>query len=89
MKDNITEKSVEVIVNKMFEISGHNLTYNNVKDRDDDWYTQWTMTSEQVTQWEQWGKEYLMENLQMNSIMAEKEMDIMSLGWGLKIKNKK
>ena len=35
------------IINKMFEIAGHPVTYEDIKDRKDAWYQEWTMTTEQ------------------------------------------
>ena len=43
------------LINKMFEIAGHSITYEDVKDRKDDWFTQWTMTVEQNEEWQKWG----------------------------------
>ena len=42
---------VEDAINKMFEIAGHPITFNDIKDRKDDWYTQWTMSVEQYDEW--------------------------------------
>ena len=35
---------VETILNKMFEIAGHAVTFEDIKGRTDNWYQQWTMT---------------------------------------------
>ena len=43
------------VINKMFEIAGHKVTYDDIKDRKDDWYSQWTMTTEQNDEWKKWG----------------------------------
>jgi hypothetical protein len=37
-------KASEDLINKMFEIAGHNVTYDDIKGRTDAWYTDWTMT---------------------------------------------
>ena len=53
------EKKVQVIidlVNKMFEIAGHTVTFEDIKDRKDNWFQQWTMTTEQNDQWKLWVK---------------------------------
>jgi len=47
MKKNKDEIIVETIINKMFEIAGHKVTFEDIKDRKDNWYQQWTMTEEQ------------------------------------------
>ena len=78
------EKSVIDLVNMMFEIAGHTVTFEDIKDRKDNWFHQWTMTTEQNDQWKLWGKKYLIKNLRMNAKRAEREMMWASLQWGLK-----
>lgn len=80
-------KAVIDIINKMFEIAGHTITYEDIKDREDAWYTQWTMTTEQNQEWQKWGKQYLMKNFRLYARMAEREMQWISLQWGLKFEN--
>lgn len=86
-KDQKKERMVIDLINKMFEIAGHSVTYIDVKDRKDEWYTDWTMTMEQNDEWKKWGKKYLMKELRMYAKMAEKEMSMISLMWGLKFSN--
>ena len=81
------EKAGIDIINKMFEIAGHDVTFDDVKGRQDNWYQQWTMTVEQDDEWKKWGKRYLMNELRMNSTLAEKEMAWMSVQYGLKLSN--
>jgi len=76
------EKSVIDLVNMMFEIAGHTVTFEDIKDRKDNWFQEWTMTTEQN---DQWGKKYLIKNLRMNAKIAEREMMWVSLQWGLKL----
>jgi len=81
------EKKEQVIidlVNKMFEIAGHTVTFEDIKYRKDNWFQEWTMTTEQNDQWKLWGKKYLIKNLRMNAKKAENEMIWISLQWGLK-----
>ena len=78
------EQMVPDMINKMFEIAGHGVTYNDIKDRKDAWYAQWTMTEQQYDEWKLWGKKYLMKNLRMYAKMAERQMSMIGLMWGLK-----
>ncbi len=78
------EKMVVDMINKMFEIAGHSVTYDDVKDRKDDWYAQWTMSVEQNDEWKDWGQKYLIKELKMNKKYAETQMGMISLMWGLK-----
>ena len=72
------------LINKMFEIAGHKVTYDDIKDRKDDWYSQWTMTTEQNEQWKKWGIAEIKKQFRYNTLTAEREMGMISLMWGLK-----
>jgi len=78
------ELFLQNLINKMFEISGHQITYDDVKDRKDDWYSQWTMTTEQNEQWKTWGIAEIKKQFRYNTLTAEREMGMISLMWGLK-----
>ena len=78
------ERAVIDIINQMFVIAGHEVTYEDIKDRKDDWFTQWTMTTAQADEWKAWGIAYLRKNLKMSKVLAEKEMTWFNLQWGLK-----
>ena len=77
------ELAVRDILNEMFRIAGHPITYDDILGKDD-WYQDWTMTVEQSEEWKKWGKKYLMKKLGMLAKQAEKEMMWMNLQWGLK-----
>lgn len=79
------EQALKDIMNKMFEIAGHPLTYDDVKDRQDNWFQQYTMTEAQHDEWLEWGRKYLMKFLRIRYATAVKEMMFASLQWGLKI----
>ena len=78
------DKSIIDLINEMFRIAGHEVTYEDIKDRKDDWYTQWTMTMAKNDEWKAWVKTYLIKNLKLTSKYAEREMAMVSLMWGLK-----
>ena len=78
------EKVLTDLINKMFEIAGHDVKFEDIKDRKDAWYTDWTMTVEQNEQWKRWGIEYLRKALRLRKIVAEKQMGWFSLNYGLK-----
>ena len=67
----------------MFEIAGHDVTYDDIKDRKDSWWRDWTMTMAQSDQWREWGKQYLRKELRINAKSAEHEMLWLNLQWGL------
>ena len=74
----------ETLINKMFEIAGHEVTFEDIKGRTDNWYQQWTMTQAQNLEWVEWGIEYLRKQLKINKKLAEREMGWINLNWGLK-----
>jgi hypothetical protein len=78
------DKFVIDAINEMFRIAGHEVTYDDIKDRKDNWFHDWTMTMDQNAEWQRWGKKYLQKNLNMYAKRAEKEMQWVSLMWGLK-----
>ena len=78
------DKFVIDAINEMFRIAGHEVTYDDIKDRKDNWFHDWTMTMAQNDEWQRWGKKYLQKNLNMYAKRAEKEMQWASLMWGLK-----
>ena len=78
------EQSVVDLINEMFRIAGHAVTYDDIKDRKDAWYSEWTMTVAQNEEWQKWGKKYLMKKLNMYAKRADKEMQWISVMWGLK-----
>ena len=78
------EQAVIDIINQMFVIAGHEVTFEDIKGRKDDWFTDWTMTLAQSEEWRAWGIAYLRKNLKMNKKLAEKEMAWFNVQWGLK-----
>jgi hypothetical protein len=76
------------LVDKMFEISGHPLRYEDVQGRTDNWYQQYTMTEEQNREWRDWCIKHLKKVRKWNKHLAEREMAMLDLYIGLKIENK-
>ena len=56
------EQAVVDLINQMFIIAGHQVTYDDIKDRKDNWFWEWTMTMQQYEDWKVWGKKYIMKN---------------------------
>lgn len=86
-RDEKKKQAVIDLINKMFEIAGHSVTFQDVEHRKDEWYLEWTITMEQDREWKQWGKKYLIKELKMPSKLAEREMAYVGLGYGLKFSN--
>ena len=78
------DKVVSELINEMFRIAGHDVKLEDIKDRKDDWYTDWTMTVEQYEQWKEWGAEYIRKKLKLRKEAAKKQMAWFALNYGLK-----
>lgn len=72
------------LINGMFTHAGHEVTFEDVKGRQDAWYTDWEMSVSQNESWKAWGKKYLMKSLRLPAAAAEKEMGWFSVMYGLK-----
>ena len=79
---------VRILINEMFKISGHDVTYDQLLDRKDEWYNQYTMTEQQNQEWKKFGVKLLMKEKRMLKKKAEYEMGMLDLNWGLKIESK-
>jgi hypothetical protein len=73
------------LIDKMFELAGHSLIYEDVVGRQDNWFQQYTMTQDQNDEWRKWGAEYLRKKKRWTKKMAEREMAMVDLYCGLKI----
>jgi len=76
------DKVFKDLINQMFIIAGHNVTYDDIVEVDQ-WFNKYSMTVEQDEEFKAWGKRYLMKTLRMRATIAEKEMRWFSMQWGL------
>lgn len=74
------------LINQMFIMAGHSVTYDDIKDRKDAWFMDWSMTAEEYENWKKWGEQYLRKNLKLSIKLAEREMAMLGFNWGLKFK---
>jgi len=80
------EKAIVDLINQMFVIAGHNVTYDDIVGVED-WFRNYSMTIEQGEEFKEWGKKYLMKNLNTYAKAAEREMMWFMLQWGLTYSN--
>jgi hypothetical protein len=78
------DQSVIDLINELFKIAGHTITYDDVKDRKDRWFTEYTITEKQYDKWKNFGVKYLMKKLDMTELKAQKEMAMFALMYNLK-----
>ena len=77
------------LIDKMFEIAGHNIWFEDVEGRTDNWFQEYTMTEEQNKQWREWGTKLIMKKKRCSKHLAEREMAWLDLYCGLKISDSK
>jgi hypothetical protein len=80
------KKVVEDLINQMFVIAEHNVKYDEIIHRKDEWYNDWTMTEQQYDEWIEWGKKYMAKSLRLPAIMAERNMMFFASNYGLKFR---
>jgi hypothetical protein len=78
------EKIVKDLIDEMFRIAGYDVKYEDIKDREDAWYTDWTMTEQQYDQWIEFGSEYIRKNKRLRKEKAKHAMAWFALNYGLK-----
>ena len=87
-KTNKERQLLKELIDKMFEIAGHDVKFEDVEGRTDDWYRQYTMTEEQNKEWREWGANHIKKKKRYYSKIASREMAWLDLYCGLKIENK-
>lgn len=80
---------VKDIINTMFIIAGHDVSYEDIKDRKDKWYEEWTMTPEQEAKWMEWMVAYFRKHRKLTIRYAQQSASMYNLMWGLKVNRPK
>jgi hypothetical protein len=86
-KTNKERQLLKELIDKMFEVAGHNLKFEDVEGRTDNWFQQYTMTEKQNKEWREWGTELLAKKRRYGKKLADREMRMLDLYCGLKINN--
>jgi hypothetical protein len=79
------EDIIKELINVMFTIAGHDVTFENIKDRKDKWYEQWTMTPEQEEKWMEHMIKYFRKHRSMTVRHAQTSASMFNLMYGLKV----
>jgi len=82
MKPQKKQQIVIDLINQMFVFAGYDVTYNEL-NKNEDWYNQFTISSEQNIEWRKWAVDYLVKNKHFTKRIAEIEVDWFDLQWGL------
>jgi hypothetical protein len=75
---------IKILIDQMFIIAGHELRYDDVVGRKDNWFQQYTMTEAQRDEWKEWGISYIRKKKRWSKKLAEREMAFLDLYCGLK-----
>ena len=86
-KTNKERQLLKELIDKMFEIAGHNLKFEDVEGRTDNWFQQYAMTEIQNEEWKEWGTKLLAKKRRYGKKLADREMRMLDLYCGLKISN--
>jgi hypothetical protein len=77
------------LIDKMFEIAGHDLKFEDVEGRKDNWFQEYTMTEAQNEEWREWAIKLIMKKRRYNRYLADRKMRMLDLYCGLKISDSK
>jgi hypothetical protein len=88
-KANKERQLIKELIDKMFEIAGHDLKFEDVEGRKENWFQQYTMTESQNKEWRDWGIKLIMKKRRYNKYLADREMRMLDLYCGLKISDSK
>lgn len=83
------QKIVKHLINKMFEYAHIPQTYDDIKDRKDEWYREFTMTQEESNAFKDYAIRYLKRELKTGYYKADTEYQWFDLMYGLRISDKK
>ena len=89
MKQDKGKLILKELIDKMFELAGHPLKFEDVEGRKDNWFQQYTMTEAQNEEWREWGIKLIMKKRRYNRYLADREMRMLDLYCGLKISDSK
>ena len=77
------------LIDKMFEIAGHPVKFEDVEGRTDNWFQEYTMTEAQNQEWRDWGTKLIAKKKRHLRKIASREMAMLDLYCGLKISDSK
>lgn len=84
---NKNKQILKQLIDKMFEIADHDLKFEDVEGRTDNWFQQYTMTEEQNKEWREWGTSLIAKKKRISKKRAASDMAMLDLYCGLKISN--
>lgn len=80
------QEILRTCIDMMFFVSNHNARYDDIKDLQDEWYLDYTWTSEQEKEWLDWASDFIHEKTNWSKLKARQEAGWLLLNFGLKTK---
>lgn len=83
------DRTVELILEKMFRIVGEKKKYSEILElakQDPNWYNSRSFTPEQENEWYQYGVNLIRKNYRLPKAKAESEMAWIKLEWGFPVR---
>ena len=72
------------IIDKMFEIAGQPVTFQQLQEGEKDWFVKYSMTEEQNREWRAWGVEELTRHTKSYKKTAVRTMQAINEIYGLR-----
>lgn len=79
------DEIIKELINVMFTIAGHDVTFEDIKGRKDQWYYEWTMTPEQEEKWMEYMVKYFRKHRSMAIRYAQTSASMFNLMYGLRV----
>lgn len=76
---------IKQLIDKMFEIAGHDLKFEDIDGATDNWFQRYTMTEAQNAEWREWGTSLIAKKKRISKKRAASEIAMLDLYCGLKI----
>ena len=83
-KKKTKEDVAKDLVNAMFLIAGHNVTFDDVAKEPEGYYNRYTWSPEQEKEWMSWATDYIKKHLKHRSTHADREVAMFNLCYGLR-----
>lgn len=84
MKKKTKQEVAQDLINGMFIIAGHDVTYDDVIKEPDGYYNRYTWTPEQEKEWITWATEYVKKHMKYRTTYADREISMFNLAYGLR-----
>lgn len=72
------------LLNAMFTIAGHNVTFDDVTKEPDGYYNRYTWTPEQEKEWMSWATDYVKKHGKYRATYADRQVAMFNLSYGLR-----